>query len=67
MLDADRFCNLIYFWLIRNAGPDDRRRRDEQLARPPAGETPRPDDPVWSADAEMSAFTQAARATSTAT
>ena len=60
VLDIDRFCNLIYFWLTQNV--DERRRReiDTQLERVPPGEDP-VEDSTWSAEAEMAAFTAAAR------
>lgn len=65
-LYPDRFVNLVYHWL--RIGADEKRRDqiDRELEQPPAGETRAAhlDQGAWSADAEMAAFTQAARHTS---
>lgn len=68
-LPPDRFCNLVYYWLVRNANDRQRADLDFWLEALPTGEDPvAADEGRWSADAEMAAFTQAQQAaTSTAT
>lgn len=60
-LPIDRLCNLVYYWLVRNA--DDKRRADidAHLHRPPPGAD---DVGMWSAESEMAAFRSASAATS---
>jgi hypothetical protein len=58
----DRFCNLVYFWLVRNQDEDGRRELDTQLFTPPPGQAAV--GGPWSPEAEMEAFVAAQRATS---
>jgi len=60
-LPLDRFCNLVYYWLTRNANEQRRASIDEHLDRLPAGETRQTAAPdAWSSDAELAAFDSAA-------
>jgi hypothetical protein len=52
----DRFCNLVWYWLTRNAESEkDVRTIEAKLWRPPPGSTAPALGP-WSAEAEMKAF-----------
>ncbi len=67
-LPPDRYLNLVYYWLTRNADAKRRAELDAKLERPPSGENVSTiDEGTWSADAEMAAFESAARAASGAT
>lgn len=66
-MDVDRFLNLIYYWLTRSVNERRKREIDSELERVPRGEQQAAvaiDEGAWSADAEMAAFQQAARASS---
>lgn len=54
-LPLDRFVNLIYWWAIRDAEPEEIPKFDQRLWRPPPGVAPAPGSP-WSAEAETAAF-----------
>jgi hypothetical protein len=64
-LPLDRLCNLVYFWLVRNADEKRKAEIDAALDRPTSGDDP--DVGSWSADAELSAFTAAASTAASAT
>lgn len=65
-LPVDRFLNLVYYWLTRNANERRKREIDSELDRVPANEqqTGPIDEGAWSAEEEMAAFQQAASASS---
>lgn len=49
-----RFCNLVWWWITRNAETEaDIEKLREQVWRPPEGER---GEGVWSAEAETAAF-----------
>jgi hypothetical protein len=54
-LPLDRFLNLIYYWLVREAHEDEVAKFDTRLWRPPKGVKPAPGSP-WSAERESAAF-----------
>lgn len=61
-LSLSRFCNFIYWWATRNADAESINKFDQQLWRPPPGDTsPIPDESPWSAKSELAA-SHAARA-----
>ena len=53
-LDFADFCDLVYYWMSRNADEAEQAKLDEALAMPPAGETA--DAPGWSREEKMAAF-----------
>lgn len=61
-LPPDRFLNLVYYWLVRNADEKRRASIDRDLNRPPAGEQAPTDEGPWSAEAEMAVFAKASSA-----
>lgn len=48
-----RFLNYIYWWCIRNADEDEKKKFDRKLWQPPKGEVGKG---VWSAESETAAF-----------
>lgn len=54
-LPMDRFANLVYFWITKDADPDEVPKFDNRLWRPPPGMLPAPGSP-WSPENETSAF-----------
>lgn len=59
-LPADRFCNLAYSYLTRDADARQRRDIDSRLDRPPTGADVEAHDTRWDPDAELAAFRAAA-------
>jgi len=55
MLPLDRFLNLVYYWLVRDAPADEVEKFDRRLWRPPPGVRPAEGSP-WSAERESAAF-----------
>lgn len=52
-LPVARFCHLVWFWMTRDADPNDVRKLEAQLWQPPPGAEPKG---PWSPEAEMAAF-----------
>lgn len=48
------FCDLVYYWMARNADEKERAKLDEALGAPPEGEVG--DAPGWSREEQMAAF-----------
>jgi hypothetical protein len=63
-LPADRFCNLVYWWLTQNKDEQQIASLDSELTRPLPGTSPTADVGVWAPEAEMDAFLAAQAATS---
>lgn len=55
-LEFSDLCDLIYYWLIKDADQKDKTRLDFDLSIPPANVEPEADDPMWSDEAEMASF-----------
>ena len=54
-LPLDRFLNLVYYWLVREADEKAIRKLDARLWMPPKG-VAAPKESPWSAEAETAAF-----------
>lgn len=53
-LELADFCDLVYYWLSRNADADEQAKLDEVIGTPPAGEDG--EAPGWSREETMAAF-----------
>lgn len=53
-LAFDRFCNLVYFWAVRDMDEEHRAKFDENLFRPPLGTLA--ETGVWSPEATLAGF-----------
>jgi hypothetical protein len=52
--DFADFCDVVYYWLSRNADEAEQAKLDEVLGTPPAGEIA--EAPGWSREEQMAAF-----------
>lgn len=58
-LHPSDLCDKAYYYLVKDLDERERMRMDQTISIPPANIAPSPDDPMWSAEAEMSFFKKA--------